>query len=330
MKKILIYDIAAAFGGAKKVLDEFYEEYRAREDYECYFITSFLDYPTNQRIHVIKLPWTKKSWIHRLYCDYFYIPGLIKRLEIEEVLSLQNMGIPHCTVKQTVYVHNAIPFTEHRFSAIKEPFLWTYQNVIGRLIYSSLRKADSVIVQTLWMKEEVIKRCQISGDKILVQRVYVKEQNSGLREVSSVPTFFYPATPFRFKNFEVVLEACKDLKRLGIKKYEIVMTFTGKENRLAKAITKKVRKYNLPIKLVGRLNLEQMELLYKKSILLFPSYLETIGLPLLEAKAFQAPIVAADCKYAHDALKGYENVWYFPYEDQEALKTVMLLFLENA
>lgn len=329
MIRILIYDIAAAYGGAKKVLDEFYEEYRVQKDYECYFVTSVLDYPANQRMHVIKLPWTKKSWIHRLYCDYFYMPKLIKRLGVKEVLSLQNMGIPHCPVKQTVYVHNAIPFTEYQFSLFQEPFLWLYQNVIGRLIYSSLKQADRVIVQTQWMKQEVIERCCINEDKIEVKEVKVKQRSCVPRQRMEQILFFYPATPFKFKNCEIIIKACKLLKEKGIENYEVVMTFTGTENRLAKTMGNKIKNYDLPIKLIGRLSTEQMEIFYKKAILLFPSYLETVGLPLLEAKAFKTPIVSADCRYAHDALKEYGNVCYFNHEDANALKAIMLGFIDQ-
>ena len=56
---------------------------------------------------------------------------------------------------------------------------------------------------------------------------------------------------------------------------------------------------------------EQMAQRYSESILLFPSYLETVGLPLLEAKQYGAPIIASDCAYAHETVGEYENVSYF-------------------
>ena len=46
---------------------------------------------------------------------------------------------------------------------------------------------------------------------------------------------------------------------------------------------------------------------YARSVLVFPSYIETIGLPLLEARSVGAPILAADCLYARDGVEDYEK-----------------------
>ena len=58
--------------------------------------------------------------------------------------------------------------------------------------------------------------------------------------------------------------------------------------------------------------------LYKNAdALLFPSYIETLGLPLLEAAAFGLPVLAADVDYAHEVLKDYEGVRYIDVFDYE-------------
>jgi len=122
-KKIIIYDVAAESGGALTVLDSFYEQFCNEDNYESFFVLSKVSYPEKNNVHIIRLPWVKKSWLHRLYCDYIYMPFLISKFGIYEVLSLQNIGIPMRNLKQTIYVHNAIPFTEHRFLLFREPYL---------------------------------------------------------------------------------------------------------------------------------------------------------------------------------------------------------------
>ena len=77
MKKILIYDVAAESGGALSVLNKFYEEFTNIEEYESYFVVSVVNLNPCANVHIIKLPWVKKSWLHRLYCDYFYISRLL-------------------------------------------------------------------------------------------------------------------------------------------------------------------------------------------------------------------------------------------------------------
>ena len=68
---------------------------------------------------------------------------------------------------------------------------------------------------------------------------------------------------------------------------------------------------------------------YQKSVLLFPSYLETAGLPLLEAKAYGAQIIAADCRYAQSVLCGYEDVCYFHPDDSHDLAGIMRTYIEK-
>lgn len=52
--------------------------------------------------------------------------------------------------------------------------------------------------------------------------------------------------------------------------------------------------------------------------LLFPSYIETFGLPLLEAAMTGMPIIAADLPYSREVLDGYEGVTFVPYDDSQA------------
>ncbi|HCB7440020.1 TPA: glycosyltransferase, partial [Escherichia coli] len=58
--------------------------------------------------------------------------------------------------------------------------------------------------------------------------------------------------------------------------------------------------------------------------LLFPSRLETFGIPLIEAVKFNSNIIVSDLPYAHDVLDGYENVKYCnpdsPEDWSEAIK----------
>lgn len=321
--KILVYDVAAQGGGAATVLDDFYHSLTKEMNHDYYFVLSLLDFPEKDNAHMIRLPWVKKSWFHRLYCDYFYMPRLVKKLGVDQVLSLQNIGIPGCKIPQTVYVHNAIPFTEHRFSFKTERFLWVYQNIIGKMTYRSLKRADRVIVQTQWMKDAVSKKCGIAPQRIDVQRIESSVVGRGAYQSTDPVTFFYPASAMAFKNHRTILEACKLLRQKGISNYTVRFTLTEQEGGLAEMLARQARDQDLPIDFIGMQNWEQMARQYSNCILLFPSYLETVGLPLLEAKQFGAPIIAADCAYAHETVGEYEKVSYFSAMCAEELSAQM-------
>jgi glycosyltransferase involved in cell wall biosynthesis len=58
--------------------------------------------------------------------------------------------------------------------------------------------------------------------------------------------------------------------------------------------------------------------------LLFPSKLETWGLPLTEAQAHGLAILAADLPYAHETIGEYPRAAYFAPQDAAALANRML------
>src|SRR5690606_41307637 len=58
-------------------------------------------------------------------------------------------------------------------------------------------------------------------------------------------------------------------------------------------------------------------------LLLFPSRLETWGLPLTEFSTTQKPIFAANLPYAHETLGGHHNAHFFNPEDSTQLARLM-------
>lgn len=66
----------------------------------------------------------------------------------------------------------------------------------------------------------------------------------------------------------------------------------------------------------------------KADVLLMPSLVETVGLPMLEAMARGLPVVAADRSYAHD-LCGSAAVYFDPL-NEEALANALRVVLADA
>jgi glycosyltransferase involved in cell wall biosynthesis len=79
-----------------------------------------------------------------------------------------------------------------------------------------------------------------------------------------------------------------------------------------------VQEKNLPIAFIGKITLDEVYDYYSKSILIFPSYIETFGLPMLEAKMHGSPILASDCAFSHEILDGYDRAKFFnPFKVEE-------------
>jgi glycosyltransferase involved in cell wall biosynthesis len=81
---------------------------------------------------------------------------------------------------------------------------------------------------------------------------------------------------------------------------------------------------------MGELSRKEL-LTYYNSIdcLLFPSKLETWGLPLSEAKSYTKPILAANLPYAKETVGDYENVTFFDENNPKELADLITKFVTN-
>lgn len=61
--------------------------------------------------------------------------------------------------------------------------------------------------------------------------------------------------------------------------------------------------------------------MYSKSVLVFPSFVESFGMPLLEARMSNSVILASDQNFSREILKDYNNAYF--------LMHPMLLFFMN-
>lgn len=321
---IMVYDIAAEYGGAVTILKNYYEQYRNSQDGNTYyFVLSIVQLEDTPNIKILNYPWVKKSWLHRLFFDYFIARKILEKYSIDEILSLQNVIIPNTSVRQTVYEHNALPFSEYKFRLWNDPILWVYQNIIGHMMIASIKKADKIIVQTNWMKDAIKKKVGINSEKVFVEFPETNITISKNYEKSDTPIFFYPASEVVFKNHQIIVNACIKLKDSGISNYYVIFTLDGNESKHIRKIYDIVKLNQLPIKFVGMISPEEVYQYYASSVLVFASYIETIGLPMLEARMHETPVLASDCIFSHEILDGYDKVEYFDPFDAEKLSDIM-------
>lgn len=322
---ILVVDVPATTGGALTILNEFYEKFKKDSKNHYYFCVSTPSLNNYDNITVLSFPWVKQSWFHRIFFDIFYANKIIKNYNITKIFSLQNTAVPFTKISQDIYLHQPLPFVEYRFHFIENKLMWTYQNIISIIIYYSLKKADNIIVQTQWMKKAVIDKCNISSEKITIYAPIAQNYNNYRYEDTpySRKTFFYPASPLSYKNHQLILDASLILKKRGISDIKIYFTLSGDENALAYKLKDSVIKENLPIIFLGAMNQDEVFKMYSKSILIFPSYIETYGLPLKEARDVQTIILVSNCLFSHEILQDYEKKYIFDPFSAEELADIM-------
>ena len=308
--RIVVNDIAASRGGAMTVLKQFYD-YIRRVDTENEWIFLLGDHylEETQNIRVIIRQDVKSSWLKKIWFDCFAGRHFIDELKPDVVVSLQNIITFGVKAPQIVYVHQSIPFQNaKRFSFFKKRERVTafYQHVIGGFIKASVKRADSVIVQTAWMKEAVAQKTHVSPNKIITAFPDVSIPPLNERAPFEKNRFFYPTNNEIYKNIDAIIQACTLLNEQGDTDFEVTLT-------LPKGT---INQRNIVC--IGSVPYDKMARYYTSSTLLFPSYIETVGLPLLEAASLNGLVLCADCAYAREVLEGYENVRFFdPFSPQE-------------
>ncbi|GER74418.1 glycosyltransferase [Weizmannia acidilactici] len=314
--RIIVFDVPADGGGPLTILKKYYNDAIFDKANEWIFIISTPKLEETNNVKIIRFPWVKKSWIHRLFFDAFISPRLIEKYNADEILSLQNITVKS-QLPQTLYIHQPLPFIEKRYKIWENPLFWFYQNPIGKKIYKSARLANKIIVQTEWMKKATVEKAKVESTKIdiISPELNLKIKQKFQPNKKSMNTYFYPASAMVYKNHKVIVEAARLLKEQGITDIEVIFTLNGSENRNIKKLYKQVLKSNLAIKFIGTIPYEKVLEYYSKSILLFPSYIETFGLPLIEARLHGAPILASDTSFSREILNKYDKVNYFKYDN---------------
>jgi glycosyltransferase involved in cell wall biosynthesis len=324
--RILVVDVAADSGGALTILNQYYGIFSADTKNEYIFCVSVAPVAPAGNISVERFPWVKKSWFHRLWFDYVVCRRIIKKYRADRIISLQNTLVPAVRLPQTLYLHQPLPFCTYKFSFFENKKFWIYQNIIGRLIKKSVRKAEKIIVQTEWMRQALVEQCGVAEGKIekLPPAVSV-DVECRFDGDHWQRLFFYPASNLSYKNHKVIFQAVLLLKQQGITDFQVVFTLTP--STLPKDCAALYEELRDIIQLAGNMSHSRVMALYGSSVLLFPSYIETYGLPLLEASACKSPIIASDTPFSREILADYEYVDFFDAFSAEALKNLMQKYL---
>lgn len=314
--KVLVNAFAASSGGALSVLRSLYDfvvnDEAAKEHEWCFLLSEALIEETK---HVeIRLVPEYKAWKNRLYFDWFAGRSVIESVKPDVIFSLQNTYTYGCGAPQVLYMHQSIPFQrEKKFSFLKreESKLAVYQYLIGFLIKRSIRNAAATIVQTEWIKKQILEQVDVPAETVHAVFPCVRKLPvSAIRNHPEAKLFFYPASDELYKNHQTIVNAVRKLKKQGVEKFKVILTTEGTDTD--------------QIVHLGKISFSEVLHWYSRATLLFPSYIETVGLPLLEAKQLGTLILVADCAYSKEVLRYYENAYYFDPFDSGKLASLML------
>lgn len=273
----------------------------------------------NSLIEYIEIPKAKKSWINRLKFEYFDSFKLSKELNPFLWLSLHDIT-PHVKSEILVtYCHNSTPFHKTSFRELQFSYKVFLFTLFYKYIYRiNIKRNAFIIVQQDWLREAFSSTFNIDKKKIIVSypsTPLVEVGSNSISRDNKDMIFFYPSLARPFKNFEIICEAVRLLNFKGVKGFKVYLTLDGSENAYAKWVVEKYNQFD-NVKFLGLLTFEGVKNIYKETdCLIFPSKLETWGLPISEFSVYNRPMILSDIPYAHETAANSSLVSFFNPED---------------
>lgn len=317
MTTIVVNATAIKAGGALTVLNEFIARADDSRNYIIFVRSDLEKLSHGNNIRLVRIERTRG--FSRVWWDFCGLSlWLIKeKIFIDHLVSLQNMGVKGFGLrgkKQVIVYHQAIPLIGKKWSFLsrRTRSLAFYKYIYPFFVRFLDSESADYIVQAEWVKLKLHEVVGIPLARISVVKpslIIDKEWVCPVALTQNKITFFYPAADFHYKNHLILVLAAKKLKSdlpHIASRIKIVLTL-GLESSTAIEVQRCGVESMFEFK--GQVPRREVLGYFKSgSFLLFPSMVETVGLPLLEAAYFSCSIIASDCPYSREVLDGASNV----------------------
>lgn len=250
---------------------------------------------------------------------FFYI----NRFFINKYFKNINEGIFHSTY-YTTYSNLKIPQVVTVYDMTHEKFPHLFNSLGAKRFIKnkkkSIEKADAIICISEATKKSLIKFCKVDERKISV--IHLGISNDFLNKNHSIshqinfdkPYFLFVGSRELYKNFDFFIKTFSKWNKN--KDYDIILI--GK--KLSQKEKYLIQKLNLKNQVhdIGFVSDDILSEYYNKSIaFVFPSLDEGFGLPIVEALASEALVLASDIEVFREI--GKEMIIYFDPKDSKSL-----------
>jgi glycosyltransferase involved in cell wall biosynthesis len=333
-KTIVISGINMVEGGIFTILDNCLQKmaiYSQNKEVKVIALVhdkSKFNYPNIEYIEFRK---AKSSWFLRIYYEYFHFKKISKKINPDVWLSLHDISPNVVANKRFVYCHHPTVFYKSTFKDWKFDYKIGVFSLLYKYLYQiNITKNKTVFVQQNWIKKEFESLFNIKN-VIVSKPEYVEKITTETLELGKDKIhFLFPSFPRTFKNFEILFDAIQLLdKSIKDKATFHFTTIKNNPNKYAKYLFNKYNNLE-EIYFWDTLDRDELLKLYNSTdCLIFPSKLETWGLPISEAKAFKKPMLLANLPYAKEAVGNYDSVSFFDVNAPEELASLITKFVNK-
>lgn len=317
--------MASRMGGALTIYKQFLKYLPIySENHSFYlFIDPIMDHPFIPGVTYVME--SNHSWKRRMWWDYIGLRKwcISRKIKVDLLVSFQNTGV-RLNCPQLIYYHQSLPFYSNKWNLLiaNERKMFFYKHIYPYYVNLTLTSKTHIVVQIPYIKEGFIHRFKINPQNVHVFFPDIPPIDEGSIEYAQWDSqyyhFLYPATAAPYKSHMSIVKALVYIKkqdRLILDKIRVHFTINKNEREdLLSFICSEGLEKNFIFE--GKVSYDTLLTYYKSAVaLLYPSTIETLGLPLLEAASLGLPIVASDLHYAHEVLGTYSGVKYYSSED---------------
>lgn len=287
-------------------------------------------WPSNVK-HVVTGPPARHPLLWKWWYDY-RIPAVLRKHKADIFISPDGFCSLRTSVPQLLVVHD-LAFL-HYPDDIKKSQLYFYNKYTPRF----LKKASGIITVSEFSKKDIISNYQTDPGKIRVIYNGVKEIFHPLTEIEKAETknkyttgkeyFFYAGSIHPRKNLVHLLKAYSVFKKRQQSGMKLVLT-----GRLAwkyESFLKDLQsyKYRDDVIMTGYSTDEELvRLMGSAYALVYPSYWEGFGLPILEAMRSDVPVITSGNSPMQEIAK--EAALYFDPQDFSSIAEKMMLIYKD-
>jgi glycosyltransferase involved in cell wall biosynthesis len=304
MANILVNGLNLSLGGGKNILDNYIKQCCDRKlNHTYFFLTPNYDFYKvycKENLVIIKIEKIYTNNFFFIFLYFYKFPRLLRKFHIDVIFNLGDVIIP--TKISQIY------FFDWAYAVYSEDYIWnrmSFKDFLQRkikvfLIDRYIKRVNTVIAQTDNVSNRLKFKYNLENVRIIATPLGVSfsktDSNYDFKLPESLRYFLFPASYSSHKNFDVILRLGKLISEEKLP-FLIVLTLDEIE---ASDFLSKLKNEKLDCFFnVGKVDGVDMPALYQRcDVLLFPTLLETYGLPYLEAMALKKPILTSNLDFA--------------------------------
>ena len=255
-----------------------------------------------------------------------------------------NCDIIHFPYQDFVYCRVPTVYNPHDLQHLHYPEFFAPEEIERReIVYpAACRAANTVVVASQFVKQDVMQRYGISADKIQVIPWSPPETASNEfteKDVSSLfekygcpphPFILYPAMTWEHKNHIRLLEAVHLLREREELKINVICT--GHKNSFYPRIERRLHELKLEsqVKFTGVVTSKELSLLYRQAqFIIIPTLFEAASAPLFEAWQHGAAVACSSVTSLPEQAAG-AALFFNPFSVEEIANAVKTMTSDEA